>query len=288
MLNPNKVIERKYLTENGERIGFYTGITAFQRIGLSTQMSNVPEIQTNNENSKLRRVKVGSQEVILRKARVKITNQNSSVLQFLEMMNSAAAGYFDEERKEILRNWMQKMNITRQFVTEYAPCTSSYLGVKAEIVEKDYFVTLFLKKLTEIMPEIVFKGGTSLSKCYHVIQRFSEDIDLNLQANKTPSESQRKRMKSAIIQVIEELQFQLMNPEDVRSRREYNRYMIDYPSSVSADYLKEQLIVETAIYQRAYPTRKMKADSLIYQFLTQNGSTTILLIMFSKAAVTEF
>ena len=47
--------------------------------------------------------------------------------------------------------------------------------------------------------------------------------------------------------------------------------MIDYPSSVSADYLKEQLIVETAIYQRAYPTRKMKADSLIYQFLTQNG-----------------
>jgi len=121
VLNPNKVIERKYLTENGERIGFYTGITAFQRIGLSTQMSNVPEIQTNNENSKLRRVKVGSQEVILRKARVKITNQNSSVLQFLEMMNSAAAGYFNEERKEILRNWMQKMNITRQLVTEYAP-----------------------------------------------------------------------------------------------------------------------------------------------------------------------
>ena len=148
--------------------------------------------------------------------------------------------------------------------------TSSYLGVKAEIVEKDYFVTLFLKKLTEIMPEIVFKGGTSLSKCYHVIQRFSEDIDLNLQADKKPSESQRKRMKSAIIQVIEELQFQLMNLEDVRSRREYNRYLIDYPASVSADYLKEQLIVETAIYQRAYPTRKMKADSLIYQFLTQN------------------
>ena len=81
VLNPNKVIERKYLTENGERIGFYTGITAFQRIGLSTQMSNVPEIQTNNENSKLRRVKVGSQEVILRKARVKITNQNSTISQ---------------------------------------------------------------------------------------------------------------------------------------------------------------------------------------------------------------
>ncbi|MFT8391080.1 MAG: nucleotidyl transferase AbiEii/AbiGii toxin family protein [Sporolactobacillus sp.] len=28
-------------------------------------------------------------------------------------------------------------------------------------------------------PRIVFKGGTSLSKCYHLIHRFSEDIDLN-------------------------------------------------------------------------------------------------------------
>ncbi len=45
--------------------------------------------------------------------------------------------------------------------------TSEYLGVKAEIVEKDYFVTLFLKKIADVMPDIVFKGGTSLSKCYH-------------------------------------------------------------------------------------------------------------------------
>ena len=45
--------------------------------------------------------------------------------------------------------------------------TSEYLGVKAEIVEKDYFVTLFLKRIAAVMPDIVFKGGTSLSKCYH-------------------------------------------------------------------------------------------------------------------------
>ena len=70
ILNPNRIIERKYLSEKGNRIGFYTGITALQQAGLSTQMSNIPEIQTNNENSKLRRVKVGNQEVILRKSRV--------------------------------------------------------------------------------------------------------------------------------------------------------------------------------------------------------------------------
>ena len=120
-LNPNKVIKRKYLSDNGNSIGFFTGTTALQQIGLSTQMPNIPEIQTNNEISKLRRVKVGSQEIILRKARTKINNENIAVLQFLEIMNSTAASYFDDVRKAILKEWIRKRNITRQLVTEYAP-----------------------------------------------------------------------------------------------------------------------------------------------------------------------
>ena len=35
------------------------------------------------------------------------------------------------------------------------------MNIKPEIIEKDYFVTVFLKKLVEKMPEIIFKGGTS-------------------------------------------------------------------------------------------------------------------------------
>lgn len=149
--------------------------------------------------------------------------------------------------------------------------TSEYRGVKAEIVEKDYFVTLFLKRIAAVMPDIVFKGGTSLSKCYHIIKRFSEDIDLNLQSDSKPSESKRKQLKANITQIIHDLEFELTNADAIKSRRDYNRYIIDYPSSLSAVYLKEQLIVETAIYQRAYPTKIMKADSLIYQYLHENG-----------------
>ena len=46
------------------------------------------------------------------------------------------------------------------------------------IVEKDYYVTMILKLLSEKAPGCVFKGGTSLSKCHHAIDRFSEDIDI--------------------------------------------------------------------------------------------------------------
>ena len=48
------------------------------------------------------------------------------------------------------------------------------------IIEKDYYVTLVLKEIATRNPDIVFKGGTSLSKCYKIIDRFSEDIDLNI------------------------------------------------------------------------------------------------------------
>lgn len=54
-------------------------------------------------------------------------------------------------------------------------------GVHFQIIEKDFWVCWTLKRLfslPNIGPRLVFKGGTSLSKAYHVIQRFSEDIDV--------------------------------------------------------------------------------------------------------------
>ena len=40
---------------------------------------------------------------------------------------------------------------------------SEETGIEASIIEKDYYVTIFLKNIVELQPEIIFKGGTSLS-----------------------------------------------------------------------------------------------------------------------------
>ena len=47
--------------------------------------------------------------------------------------------------------------------------TSRFFNVSRAIIEKDYYVTLFLKELVKRVPELIFKGGTSLSKCYKMI-----------------------------------------------------------------------------------------------------------------------
>ncbi|MBQ2770457.1 MAG: nucleotidyl transferase AbiEii/AbiGii toxin family protein, partial [Clostridia bacterium] len=54
---------------------------------------------------------------------------------------------------------------------------SEETGIEGSIIEKDYYVTRFLQRISEQLPNIIFKGGTSLSKCYKLIHRFSEDID---------------------------------------------------------------------------------------------------------------
>lgn len=148
---------------------------------------------------------------------------------------------------------------------------SEETGIEAIIIEKDYYVTLFLKDIVELQPEIIFKGGTSLSKCYKLINRFSEDIDLNIDTETKPTEGQRKNLKRNIVSIIDKFHFNLENADDVKSRRDYNRYVIDYPTIFPSDYLKEHLIVETAVYIKAYPCKRMTASSIIYDYLNKNG-----------------
>lgn len=149
--------------------------------------------------------------------------------------------------------------------------TSEAMGIKAAIVEKDYYVTLFLKSIVNELPGIIFKGGTSLSKCYRLIDRFSEDIDLNIDTGGNPTEGQRRNLKRSIVSVIESFGFTLINADDIRSRRSYNKYIVDYPSVFGVENLKENLIIETSVYLRAYPFEKMAASSLIYDYLHKNG-----------------
>jgi len=71
----------------------------------------------------------------------------------------------EEERRAIIRNTAQKM------------------GVHEAIIEKDYWVCVVLDYLfhkSRYQKHLTFKGGTSLSKCFGLIKRFSEDIDLVL------------------------------------------------------------------------------------------------------------
>ena len=66
----------------------------------------------------------------------------------------------------------------------YFDVAANELDVTPQLIEKDFWVCWILKTLF-ILPasgkHLTFKGGTSLSKCYNVIKRFSEDVDVSIE-----------------------------------------------------------------------------------------------------------
>jgi hypothetical protein len=87
--------------------------------------------------------------------------------------------------------------------------TAARMGLNPVIVEKDFWVCWILKHLftiTEFSDRLVFKGGTSLSKCFNLIQRFSEDIDIAVNFEKLgyfdtkdPRQTELSHTKRAIL-----------------------------------------------------------------------------------------
>lgn len=164
----------------------------------------------------------------------------------------------------------------RELFKQIILTVSDSTGIDSSIIEKDYYVTMFLKMLVKKQPDIIFKGGTSLSKCHKLIKRFSEDIDLNLECDTRPSEGQRKHLKENIVSVIDDFEFLLTNPNDIRSRRDYNKYIVDFSSVFDSVALKQYLVIETSVFLRAYPNKKMIATSFIYDYLKQEGREDII------------
>jgi hypothetical protein len=121
VLNPRKVVEKKYVSTEGRVYGFYSGLTLKNRVGLTTQMPNTIEVVSNNESAKIREVSVGTQKVKARRARVEITKENVSALQYLDLMNSLDINDLNENGKQALRSFIIAQGITMRGILTYMP-----------------------------------------------------------------------------------------------------------------------------------------------------------------------
>lgn len=153
------------------------------------------------------------------------------------------------------------------------------LGRTELMVEKDTIQSMFLLELSKSELPFVFKGGTSLSKAYNLIDRFSEDIDLSM--NRKPTESERKASKELIIDIAESLGMTLANPDKIRSRHDYNMYVFKYSSLFAS--MPMEIIIETSYYQTVYPVEKLRVGSFVGRFCEERG--IILPLSFDAATV---
>ncbi len=146
---------------------------------------------------------------------------------------------------------------------------SQKLEVGEDIVEKDYYVTLILKKLSAIKYPVVFKGGTSLSKAFQVIERFSEDIDITFTEHL--GEARRKKLKYDILKPIaDELGLVIRNFDSIESDKNLNHYDFYYESVVGdrvINSIPPYVKLETSLMSYAFPTEERELGNYILDAL---------------------
>ena len=160
----------------------------------------------------------------------------------------------------------------KQVFKETIEQVANYTGKAAIVIEKDYYVTMILRFLSEKMSNIVFKGGTSLSKGYKIINRFSEDIDITFDEH--IGEARRKKLKNCIMREIsEKLHMPISNWNELQSDRDYNAYYFTYKSilGVEGDFMLSYVKVETALSSYAFPTNKITIGNYIGDYFVKNN-----------------
>lgn len=152
--------------------------------------------------------------------------------------------------------------------------TSDQMQIPAIYVEKDYWVTFALYKIVKapIGKETVFKGGTALSKCYKLIERFSEDIDLVVVKNAGETDS---KLKSKLKEISNSISDDLSEIaiEGITRKMGMNRKTAHaYNKLFSGQYgqVRDILILESSWLGYYEPFSKKNIISFIGETLEKN------------------
>ncbi|WP_236981082.1 nucleotidyl transferase AbiEii/AbiGii toxin family protein [Membranihabitans maritimus] len=157
--------------------------------------------------------------------------------------------------------------------------TAQQMNLKPEYVEKDYWVTytLFTIFNSEIGKDTVFKGGTALSKCYQMIERFSEDIDLVVLRHEGETNSRLKSKLKGISRVVETV-LPEVSMEGITHKMGMNRKTAHaYNKEFKGDYgqVREVIILESTWLGYYEPFTTKNTISFVGQMMLKNKQSEI-------------
>lgn len=164
------------------------------------------------------------------------------------------------------------------------PDVADALGIDSvSIVEKDFYIIELLKMIKDAAyhsHQLVFSGGTALSKSGIALNRMSEDVDIKMVPNvqfSSKSREQRKKIRreliGSIIKKIESLDFFKINLENAIKRDEYRYYEVEiqYPQKhQQAPCLRPFIKLEFIETELLEPPENRNISSLVTQ-LTDQG-----------------
>ena len=120
IISVEQVIKKKYISDNGSIFGIYGGLQMQQSFMLTYQVPNAIEVVTNNETMWIREIKLKNRNVILRKSRTTITNDNVDAYTILELFSNIDIKKYltDTSVQREVINYIKNKNISSKDIYE--------------------------------------------------------------------------------------------------------------------------------------------------------------------------
>lgn len=173
-----------------------------------------------------------------------------------------------------------KLDQQPELLADAVRATSEYYHIAPVYIEKDYWISKILQQLSRSIyaNNTVFKGGTSLSKGYGLIKRFSEDVDVAV----LTGELSGNQIKTLITKVCKEMTQGLQEqdvPELTSKGSRYRKTLYQYPTSVHDplySFVANRVIVEINSFANPYPYVKRQIRSFITSYLEENSMQSLI------------
>lgn len=165
-----------------------------------------------------------------------------------------------------------KLHDNKDVFDELVSRAASHFEISELYVEKDYWVTMVLMRLSqsEFRDFLVFKGGTSLSKSYKIIQRFSEDVDLAVFPVGLSGNQIKKRIKAAENAITYDLVRQERHPNESlgsQFRKTYHQYPSDDHHEKDFGQVSPSILLEINAFAEPSPHHLRSIQSLVGEYL---------------------
>jgi len=157
--------------------------------------------------------------------------------------------------------------------------TADQMQIPAIYIEKDYWVTYALYHIFNhtIGVDTIFKGGTALSKCYGLIERFSEDIDLVVLRQEGESNNKLNTKLKTITKIVGELLPEIeiagLTNKKGMNRKTVHTFKKDFTGSYGQ--VRESIVIEATWLGQSDPHTTKSICSYVGQAMLENEQASI-------------
>lgn len=172
-----------------------------------------------------------------------------------------------------------KLHLNNKLFKEAIVAGAQNIGIPTIYIEKDYWVTYALYTIfnSEASAYAVFKGGTALSKCYGIIERFSEDIDLVVLKEKSESGNSLKNKLRTLSKAIENTLPEIEVVGITNKRGMIRKTAHSYSKQFEGDYgqVRDFLVLESTWLGYHEPHTQKQISTYIHQMMVKTGQEDI-------------